>query len=290
MHFELDLSQLKRVSPFPCPLQKIFFSRGLNLPIETISTRKDHFEVCLRLSSGSASCCDVINGEPIRMPYPHAVWKMPMQTCAPRDKNPRDVLAFIYPSESLEIFRQLGLIPDASALPFRLNTEIGFLVEKAIRLIGSLYSPGVADQLDWIAVSLIKEILLSDEHRSARQTMEQKIRNIALHLKTRCSESHDFHALARQYNLNYTRFYREWNRCIGMTPHQYVMQARLDAAAELLRLTRTPIFKIIEAVRFSGNYAFYRKFGEKFGMTPLEYRKRFQKESPKPHGEEKLRP
>lgn len=278
MHFELDLSQLKRVSPFPCPLRKIFFSRGVNLPIETISTRKNHFEVCLRLSSEATTCCDIINGEPIRMPYPHAVWKMPMQVCAPRDKNPRDVLAFIYPPESVETFRRLGLIPDASSLPFPQNAEISFLTEKFIRLINNFYSPGVADQLDWLAVALIKEILLSAEHRSARQTMEQKIRNIALQLKTRCSESHDFHALARQHNLNYTRFYREWNRCIGMTPHQYVLQARLDNAAELLKLTRTPIFRIIEAVRFSGNYAFYRKFGEKFGMTPLEYRKRFQAE------------
>lgn len=100
------------------------------------------------------------------------------------------------------------------------------------------------------------------------------MRNIALWLQNHSVEDPDFHQLARQHGLNYTQFYREWNRVIGETPYQYVLHARLKAAADLLNLTDHPVSKIIEMVNFSGNYTFYRRFEEAYGMTPVEYRRR----------------
>ena len=272
-YLELDVSQLKRNSPFPYPLWKVFYCQGLSLQTGIHPIPKNYFEVCLRLESEAPVCNDIINGEEIHASYPHAVWKMPMEFTVPRDNCRRNVLAFIYHPKSLNSFRRAGLVPEASCLPFVMNTEIAFLTEKFIRLINDLYSPGVADQLDWLGFSLIKEVLLAGENRQEPQSMEQKIKNIALWLKNHCAEDLDFHALVKLYNLNYTQFYREWNRYIGMTPYQYVIQSRLEAAADLLKLTGLPVFKIIETVNFSGAYAFYRRFEQKYGMTPDQYRK-----------------
>lgn len=271
--FKLDLSQLKRESGFPYRLWQVFQCRGLSLRTDQNTARKNYFEVCLRLESEAKICQDIINGHPIHVPYPHAVWKMPMQQIAPGDNYPRDVLALIYPSETVDLFRQAGLVPDVSCLPFVMNTEISFLTEKFIRLVNNLYSPGVADQLDWIGFCLIKEVLLTASNRPEVQTMEQKMKNIALWLKNHCSESPDFHALARQYDLNYSLFYQEWRRHIGITPYQYVIQSRLAAAADLLKNSEIPICKIVGMVNFSGTYVFYRRFEQQYGMTPSQYRK-----------------
>ena len=273
-HFQLDVSQLKRESGFPYRLWKVFYCRGLCLSADRPPVRNNWFEVCLRLDSEGKICNDIINGEPIHAAYPHMVWKMPMQHIFTHDDDGRDVLAFIYPPESVESFAQAGLIPRTKCVPFIMNTEISLLTEKFIRLVNDLYSPGAADQLDWLGFSLMKEVLLAGGRRQTGQTMEQKITNAALYLKMHCSENPDFPALARQYNLNYTRFYRDWSRYMGITPLQYIIKARLEAAADLLVLTKMPISKIIETVNFSGDYAFYRRFERKYGMTPDQYRKK----------------
>ena len=271
-HFSLDVSQLKRESGFPYRLARVFCCRGLCLSESRSSL--DCFEFCLRLESGMEICNDIINGEPLHVPYPHAVWKMPKMDISTYDSSGRDVLALIYPPESVDLFRKAGLIPETSCLPFIMNAEMSLLTEKILRLVNNLYSPGAADRLDWLGFSLMKEVLLAGGRRQTGQTMEQKITNAALYLKMHCSENPDFPALARQYNLNYTRFYREWSRYMGITPLQYIIKARLEAAADLLVLTKMPISKIIETVNFSGDYAFYRRFERKYGMTPAQYRKK----------------
>ena len=274
-HYELDVSQLKRESSFPYPLCKVFYSKRLCLP-SMLPVPKNFFEVCLRLDSKAEWCNDIVNEEPIHVPYPHAVWKMPTKYTVPRDNCARDVLAFVYSPEKLDDFRRAGLVPDVSCLPFSMNAEISFLVEKFMRLVNNLYSPGVADQLDWLGFSLIKEVLLAAMNPSVRQTMEQRMKNIAVWLDAHCAENPDFHAIARQHHLNYTQFYREWSRYNALTPFQYVIRARLANAAKLLKITEMPVSKIIETVNFSGHYAFYRKFEQEYGMTPAEYRRRSQ--------------
>jgi len=274
-HYELDVSQLKRESSFPYPLWKVFYSKGLCLPSMS-PMPKNFFEVCLRLDSKAEWCNDIVNEEPIHAPYPHAVWKLPTKYTMPRDNCARDVLAFIYAPDKLDAFRSLGMVPEASYLPFAMNAEISFLVEKFMRLVNNLYSPGVADQLDFLGFCLIKEVLLAAMNPSAHQTMEQKMKNIAIWLETHCAENPDFHAIARQHHLNYTQFYKEWSRYNSLTPFQYVIKARLATAAKLLTITDLPVAQVIETVNFSGGYAFYRKFEREYGMTPAEYRKRSQ--------------
>ena len=261
--FVLDLSKLKRESTFPYRLWKIYYSKGICLPLNQNDTHKNHFEVCIRLSSQAEMNNDIINGESIHTSYPHAVWKKPLQNTITMDSGARDVIAFIYPPESMEAFQQAGLIPNANYLPFALDTEISFLIDKFYRLINNLYSKGIADQLDWLGFCMIKEVILAATHTDEQQTFEQKIRNIALWLDIHCTDNHDFHSLAKQHNLNYTQFYREWNHYMGITPYQYVINARLKESSILLTQTKMSISRIIETINFSGSYAFFKRFKQK---------------------------
>ena len=282
--FILDMSKWKRESGFPYRLWKVFFCRGLRLRADREPIRNNWLEICIRLESDGGICRDIVNGVPIHAAYPNAVWKMPMQESAARDNSARKALALIYPPESEALFREADLIPGTGCVAFSMNDQINHLADRFIRLVNDLYSPGVADQLDWLGFSLIKEILLTGKNRSAEPSMEQKINAIASWLKVHCTEDTDFHALARCHNLTYTQFYREWSRYIDITPRQYIINSRLDAAAGLLKLTQMPVSKIVERIRFSGEYAFYRRFEEKFGMTPAVYRRLMQ-----PRGKEMTR-
>ena len=48
---------------------------------------------------------------------------------------------------------------------------------------------------------------------------------------------------------------------------------RLEAAAKRLKETEIAISDIIQEVHFAGEYMFYQRFRQKFGMTPDQYRK-----------------
>jgi AraC-like DNA-binding protein len=250
----------------------VFFCREHRLRADRAPIRNNWLEICIRLESDGGICRDIVNGVPIRTAYPHAVWKMPMQESAARDNSARKALALLYPPESVELFTRADLIPVTGCITFSMNERITQLTDRFFRLVNDLYSPGVADQLDWLGFSLIKEILLTGKSQPAEQTMEQKINAIASWLKVHCTENTDFHALARCHNLTYTQFYREWKHYIDITPRQYIINSRLDAAAGLLKLTQLSVSKIVERINFSGEYAFYRRFEEKFGMTPAVYR------------------
>ncbi len=65
---------------------------------------------------------------------------------------------------------------------------------------------------------------------------------------------------------------RCFNRCLGMTPIQYVTRYRLREAADMLLHTSDSILVISEACGFSSSGYFSRTFSEYLGCTPREYR------------------
>ena len=64
----------------------------------------------------------------------------------------------------------------------------------------------------------------------------------------------------------------------GITLHQYVLSFRFKRAAELLANTDKPIADIADAAGFTDAPYFSKTFKARFGVTPKEYRARFQGE------------
>jgi len=59
----------------------------------------------------------------------------------------------------------------------------------------------------------------------------------------------------------------------GESPWAYLERARLDEARRLLAATDLPIARIAERVGFSSEFYFSRRFRERFGAAPRQYRK-----------------
>jgi AraC family transcriptional regulator len=67
-------------------------------------------------------------------------------------------------------------------------------------------------------------------------------------------------------------FLRVFRAVTGLTPHQYLLRARLRAAAALLVTTQTPVTEIALAVGFEDLSNFTRSFGAEYRLTPKRYR------------------
>ena len=79
--------------------------------------------------------------------------------------------------------------------------------------------------------------------------------------------------LARQCGLGITHFSNTFRRVTGVTPHRYVLKARIERACELLRTTSLTIREVAEAVGFSGQSHFCTAFAREQGITPSAYRR-----------------
>ena len=83
---------------------------------------------------------------------------------------------------------------------------------------------------------------------------------------------HTLGELARTTNMSPYHFLRTFKAVTGITPHQWLLRARLREAAERLASSRTPITAIALDVGFDDLSNFIRSFRAEFGVSPRQYR------------------
>ncbi|MCO5121310.1 MAG: AraC family transcriptional regulator [Burkholderiaceae bacterium] len=92
-------------------------------------------------------------------------------------------------------------------------------------------------------------------------------------MESRMDRNLSMEALAAEVGLSLFHFHRLFLRSVGETPAEYLRRIRLDGAALRLRWTRQPVGEIAQALGYCSQAAFTRAFGERFGMSPLRFRK-----------------
>jgi AraC family transcriptional regulator len=74
--------------------------------------------------------------------------------------------------------------------------------------------------------------------------------------------------------LSLFHFTRAFAAAMGVPPHRYVSQRRLEAAKAMIAAGRASLYEIALDCRFSSQSSFTRAFRSATGMTPAEYRRR----------------
>ncbi|ANB16396.1 Transcriptional regulator containing an amidase domain and an AraC-type DNA-binding HTH domain [Dokdonella koreensis DS-123] len=83
-------------------------------------------------------------------------------------------------------------------------------------------------------------------------------------------------ALAGRAGLGTRTFLRRFIKATGMTPSEYHQQLRIARGRELLELTRDSIEQVAAATGYEDSGGFRRSFKRLVGLSPAEYRRRFQ--------------
>ncbi|MBD3883011.1 helix-turn-helix transcriptional regulator [Phormidium tenue FACHB-886] len=79
-------------------------------------------------------------------------------------------------------------------------------------------------------------------------------------------------SIAQMLNLSSYRFARAFKQSIGLSPHQYLLQRRIERAKQLLTQTQFPIYEISYLLGFSSQSHFSTVFRRLTGTTPKAYR------------------
>ena len=107
----------------------------------------------------------------------------------------------------------------------------------------------------------------------------RRIREMLVYIDENLAGELTVRGIAKQVNISESVCLRCFHRMLGLSPMQYVKQARLDRAAELLRASAVTAKMAALESGFQDVSYFTRAFREKMGCTPREYQRRAQQKS-----------
>jgi AraC family transcriptional regulator len=115
--------------------------------------------------------------------------------------------------------------------------------------------------------------------RSAKQPDWQKItalprrvlRNVLDRMQSSIHADLDLKTLASEAGYSQSHFLRMFRAATGTTPHQYLLDLKLEKVKELLAARKTPLIDIAAACGFSSHSHLSTAFRKRFGATPSCY-------------------
>ncbi len=99
-----------------------------------------------------------------------------------------------------------------------------------------------------------------------------RIARVLRQMGPRIAEPLTLAELAGAANLSPYHFLRTFKRVTGITPHQWLLRARLGEAAQRLVVSRAPVTDIALDVGFEDLSNFINSFRAEFGVSPRRYR------------------
>lgn len=146
---------------------------------------------------------------------------------------------------------------------------------------GSLDLPSISNAgiTEWeeIGVALAARALKiangGEASRGSLPAAEARVTRIVRMIESRPDAQHGLTALAREARLSRYHFLRIFQQLTGLTPHQYVLRARLRRAATRLVLEPARVLDIALDSGFGDVSNFNHAFRAEFGVSPRAYRK-----------------
>jgi len=147
---------------------------------------------------------------------------------------------------------------------------------------------GLIDQLDaelqtrtpgfaFLAIALYMQLVgvLSRAYNRSRNPDSQALLRLAgtiTHLETNYANPVELDDLAEMVHMSKRSFLRTFRAATGQSPIAYLIQIRVNRAADLLRTTNSPVTDIAFEVGFLDSNYFARQFRQLMGITPRAYR------------------
>ena len=136
----------------------------------------------------------------------------------------------------------------------------------------NLYADAVANIL---AVQLLREYStdkMPPEKRYVNGLTNKKLAHVLDLIESDLAEDLSLKVLANAAGLSEYHFLRMFKHSTGCTPHQYVINQRIERARELLKKTDMTVTEIAYLLGFSNPAHFTHHFRRKTGFTPSEMR------------------
>ena len=177
---------------------------------------------------------------------------------------------------------QFGEIAAATASTSRFRFSAPSLAPsaKTLPVIAYMEALSPADsplRCEELALGLVERVIMGmtgDRHTQPTPTARETRRVVeAIRLvESDAGRPLELKEMAASAGMSKYHFLRVFRRLTGVTPHQYLISARLRRAALALTLSRRPILEIALDAGFGDLSTFNKTFRAAFGLTPTQYR------------------
>lgn len=83
----------------------------------------------------------------------------------------------------------------------------------------------------------------------------------------------DLHSFCEKHGVGYENFRKHFRAKVGVSPGRYIINRRIDAACEMLRISKTPINEIAFKLGYASPFEFSAQFKKVMGVSPKQYRR-----------------
>jgi AraC-like DNA-binding protein len=130
------------------------------------------------------------------------------------------------------------------------------------------------DEIGYLLLARWLQVIKGSKPRDTKLKAHdrQRVIDIARWIEASSHEDIDLDCTARAAGMSPYHLLRTFARVLGITPHQYLIRARLRHAARLLTDDDSTITQIAGAVGFADLSNFIRTFGRAAGMSPQQFR------------------
>jgi AraC family transcriptional regulator len=178
---------------------------------------------------------------------------------------------FLSPQQMMSLAPSKELEPQLQVRD-RLIEQMGLALYRELQVSGaesSLYAESMS-----IALSAhLAQKYSSDRIAPIRGLLSTRdLQAIADYVDAHLTASLTVAELSAVVNLSSHHFAVLFRRTVGLTPHQYVLNMRVDRATILLKTTKHPIVTIAYLVGFNTQSHFTRVFRQHTQLTPKQYR------------------
>lgn len=113
---------------------------------------------------------------------------------------------------------------------------------------------------------------MENRKATALHNRENTIQEIKLYMEENHSRSLTLEDIAGRFSLNKYQLARTFQQVTGISPLQYLISCRMDAARQLLFATDMPVAEVAQATGYKSITQFQAAFKKAAGKTPRQYR------------------
>ena len=225
-----------------------------------------------------------VGGEKITISVPVVIITPPYTTHYIHSDNTNfERFVVYYNDECVERFIP-DILPSSLAktkqgIIFYLNTETTKKLYETFKLLYEIDLSENEKQLIFVTFLSLLNRIVPEENRKIFNSSDKTVMSILEYVNLNYNRNLNAEKVAEKFHISRAKLNRDFNRYVGKTFHNIVLDKRLSVAIRFLKSSNEPISKIATLAGFENEYYFYSFFKKSLNQTPLEYRKMSQLEN-----------
>lgn len=107
---------------------------------------------------------------------------------------------------------------------------------------------------------------------------DQEVKEAQIYIENHFAEKLNIDEIAEMVNLNVRSFLRRFKKATANTPLEYIQRVKVEAAKKKLESTTDTILQVMYGIGYNDEKSFRNTFRKYSGLSPLEYRKKYNRE------------